>query len=66
MGDVASLIARVHALVELEETRSKALFHNEVSQNRRKTTHDVNCVITKFKQGDLILKQDNWLMKQKR
>jgi hypothetical protein len=50
-------------LVELEEGRFIAGFHQQVQKEREKAYHDRHIKGKAFKQGDLVLLYDNKFMK---
>jgi hypothetical protein len=50
-------------LVELEEDRFIAGFHQQVQKEREKAYHDRHIKKKAFKQGDLVLVYDNKFMK---
>jgi predicted SnoaL-like aldol condensation-catalyzing enzyme len=50
-------------LVELEEDRFVARFHQQVQKEREKAYHDRNIKKKAFKQGDLVMVYDSKFMK---
>jgi hypothetical protein len=54
---------RLAQLVELEEEKFIAGFHQQVQKEREKAYHDIHIKKKAFKQGDLLLVYDNKFMK---
>ena len=63
MDDFGILQERLAWLVELEEDRFIAGFHQQVQKEREKAYHDRHIKKKAFKQGDLVLAYDNNFMK---
>jgi hypothetical protein len=63
MDDTGVVQERLTQLVELEEDRFIAGFHQQVQKEREKAYHDRHIKKKAFKQGDLVLVYDNKFMK---
>jgi hypothetical protein len=63
MDDIGVVQERLTQLVELEEDRFIAGFHQQVQKEREKAYHDMHIKKKSFKQGDLVLVYDNKFMK---
>jgi hypothetical protein len=63
MDDTGVVQERLAQLVELEEDRFIAGFHQQVQKEREKAYHDRHIKKKAFKQGDLVLVYDNKFMK---
>jgi hypothetical protein len=63
MDDTGIVQERLAQLVELEEDRFIAGFHQQVQKEREKAYHDRHIKKKSFKQGDLVLVYDNKFMK---
>jgi hypothetical protein len=63
MDDTDVVQRRLAQLVELEEGRFIAGFHQQVQKEREKAYHDRHIKGKAFKQGDLVLLYDNKFMK---
>jgi hypothetical protein len=59
MTDDDSLVERVEELMELEEARFLAYFHQTVEKSSKKSWHDRHIKHKSFAQGDLVLLYDN-------
>lgn len=66
LGDTGSLEARLMSLERLNETRRRALWNNEVVQNKRNERHDAKGKTTTYPAGSIVMLVDNWLQKQHR
>lgn len=65
VGEANAITTRLVMLESLDESRRQALYNLDVVQNRRKAYHDRMHAKTIFDPGDLVLRLDCWLMKQK-
>jgi hypothetical protein len=63
MDDTGTIHERLPQLVELEEDRFIAGFHQQVQKEREKAYHDRHIKKKAFKQGDLVLVCDSKFMK---
>jgi hypothetical protein len=63
MDDTGIVQERLAQLVELEEDRFIAGFHQQVQKEREKAYHDRHIRKKYFKQGDLVLVYDSKFMK---
>jgi transposase InsO family protein len=63
MDDIFIVQERLAQLVELEEDRFVAKFHQQVQKEREKAYHDRNIKKKAFKQGDLVLVYDSKFIK---
>jgi hypothetical protein len=63
MDDTDVVQDRLAQLLELEEDRFIAGFHQQVQKEREKAYHDKHIKRKAFKQGDLVLLYDNKFMK---
>jgi hypothetical protein len=63
MDDTGVVQKRLAQLVELEEDKFIAGFHQQVQKEREKAYHDRHIKKKSFKQGDLVLVYDNKFMK---
>jgi hypothetical protein len=63
MDDIGVVQDRLVQLVELEEDRFIAGFHQQVQKEREKAYHDRHIKKKTFKQGELVLVYDNKFMK---
>ena len=59
LADEETMNERLLHLVELEEDRFVAGFHQQVQKNREKTWHDRHIKSKAIKEGDLVLMYDN-------
>jgi hypothetical protein len=59
MDDTGTVHKRLTQLVELQEDRFIAGFHQQVQKEREKAYHDRNIKKKAFKQGDLVLMYEN-------
>jgi hypothetical protein len=63
MDDIDVVRERILQLVELEEDRFIAGFHQQVQKEREKAYHDRHIKKNTFKQGDLVLVYDSKFIK---
>ena len=63
MDDTGTVCERLSQLVELEEERFIAGFHQQVQKEREKAYHDRHIKKNTFKQGDLVLMYDSNFIK---
>jgi transposase InsO family protein len=63
MDDTGAVRERLAQLVELEEDKFIAGFHQQVQKEREKSYHDWNIKKKAFKQGDLVLVYDSKFLK---
>jgi hypothetical protein len=63
MEDTGAIRERLAQLVELEEDKFVAGFHQHVQKEREKAYHDIHIKNKVFKQGDLVLVYDSNFMK---
>ena len=63
MDDTGVVQDRLAQLVELEEDRYIAGFHQQVQKERKKAYHDKHIKKKEFKQGDLVLVYENKFLK---
>lgn len=64
LGDTGSLEARLMSLERLNETRRRALWNNEVVQNKRNERHDAKGKTTTYPAGSIVMLVHSWLQKQ--
>jgi hypothetical protein len=63
MDDTCDVQDRLVQLIELEEDRFSAGFHQHVQKERERAYHDRHIKRKAFKQGDLVLLYDNKFIK---
>jgi hypothetical protein len=66
MDDTGIILERLAQLVELEEDRFIARFHQQVQKEREKSYHDRHIKKNTFKQGDLVVVYDSKFIKHPR
>jgi hypothetical protein len=64
LGDEESVMSKLCALEQLDETRKAALWNVEVTQQRKKYHHNKRAPLTLFWPGDLMMLIGSWLLKQ--